>query len=105
MLSPYIPDIPLGTIQQQALDWLVNNDDSEGLIPSQNSGRLLDRYVLAILYLSTNGDGWSRSNEGWMSEASVCTWYIYQSSTTDGNICPQSNGRVNQIYFGKYLFP
>ena len=29
MLPPYIPNVPNGLIQQEALDWLAENDDEE----------------------------------------------------------------------------
>lgn len=109
MLSPYIPDVPRTAIQRQALDWLIQNDD--GLINSTDeeqqddnnnnnsaSHRLLDRYVLAILYYSTHGEEWE-DNTFWLSEVSVCTWYIFGFIP----ICPQVDGRVDNLDFSKYL--
>ena len=67
-----------------------DNDDTD-------TGRLLDRFVLAILYYSTKGDNWN-TNDGWLSNDSVCSsWYM------DDNFppCPKVDGRVNRIDLGK----
>ena len=95
LLSPSIPDLPNSQLQQQALDWLVNND-GEALIATENADRLLDRYVLALLFFATFGESWDE-NVGWLSDASVCNWYI-----DDGFICPRDGDRVERIQLRKY---
>lgn len=84
MLSPFIPDlaetdnVPVhdhSNAQQQALLWLVKNDD--GLVQAQDSYCLLQRFVLAVLYISTNGDGWKLDDNDakWQSSGPVCNWH------------------------------
>jgi hypothetical protein len=73
--------------QSQALEWLqqgINNTIEE-------NWRLIQRYVLAVLYYSTSGDTWLE-NANWLSETSECTWY------TDAldPICDE-NGRFLRI--------
>mmetsp|Transcript_37352 Transcript_37352/g.90120 ORF Transcript_37352/g.90120 Transcript_37352/m.90120 type:complete len:460 (+) Transcript_37352:64-1443(+) len=48
-----------GTPQQQALDWIVDDDVSQ-LCPDDSS--LIQRYTLALFYYSTNGDDWKQCN-------------------------------------------
>ena len=95
MLSPYFPDLPNSIVQQEALNWLVEYD-GEGLIYSGDVDRLLDRYVLALLFIAWNGTEWPGSH-GWMTPVSVCIWHL-----TDGTICPEDDGRVEMIYLCKY---
>lgn len=62
-----------GSPQNAALKW-INHDDPASL--SADHADLLERYVLAILYFSTNGyiEGWKRS-DNWMTEKGICVWY------------------------------
>lgn len=55
--------------QSKALSWLANNTNLE----EYNDIRLTQRFVLATLYYSTNGDRWT-NNDGWLSDADECTW-------------------------------
>jgi hypothetical protein len=77
-----------GTPQNDAFNWLIN-DDSEQVCPDE----FLDvqqRYILAVLYFSTEGDGWNECNalqspnpkqcpegEGarFLSSSNVCLWF------------------------------
>ena len=63
-----------GSPQQQALDWIVLND--EAYIPHGHSA-MLDRYGLAVLYFGSNansGQGWKHT-DNWLSEKGICSWY------------------------------
>jgi hypothetical protein len=66
--------------QARALDWL--QDD-----PRHNEYelyRLLQRYALAVLYYSTNGDSWE-NRTGWLSSDNECEWY-----NDDQELCDES---------------
>uniref|UniRef100_A0A7S4VGA5 L domain-like protein n=1 Tax=Ditylum brightwellii TaxID=49249 RepID=A0A7S4VGA5_9STRA len=72
------PDSPQG----EAIDWLVNEDGLQ-LCPGDET--LTQRYVLAVLYYSTDGDNWFRCSnteegklncdrEAFLSPVSECQW-------------------------------
>ena len=48
-----------GLPQQQAFDWLLRDDGAQ-LCPDDDN--LIQRYVLAVFYFSTNGDSWRECN-------------------------------------------
>ena len=52
-----MPNVPNSSIQEQALHWLVENYG--GLAPIEGYD-CLERFVLAIVYLSMDGNGWSK---------------------------------------------
>jgi hypothetical protein len=61
--------------QAQAWTWLQGD-------PQYNEYelyRLYQRYTLAVLYYSTNGDSWNYTR-GWMSNTSECSWYQFDDS-------------------------
>ena len=45
----------------------------------------LQRYILALLYVSTGGDEWV-NNEKWMSSVSECEWHGLSCDTFEGMI-------------------
>jgi hypothetical protein len=56
----------------KALLWLAT-------VNSQDDIDLLQRYVLAFLYFSTEGPEWS-AQENWIQDVNVCTWYGVECS-------------------------
>jgi hypothetical protein len=52
------------------LNWLVKN----AKIDAYSDDTKIQRYVLATLYYSTNGDSWN-DNTGWMTDDDECSWY------------------------------
>jgi hypothetical protein len=64
--------------QAKALAWLQNDSDYELY-------RLNQRYVLGVLYYSTNMQTLS-SSQAWLSNASECAWYNYSYT----EICDES---------------
>eukprot|EP00567_Pseudictyota_dubia_P017107 CAMPEP_0197437964 /NCGR_PEP_ID=MMETSP1175-20131217/5086_1 /TAXON_ID=1003142 /ORGANISM="Triceratium dubium, Strain CCMP147" /LENGTH=1104 /DNA_ID=CAMNT_0042967607 /DNA_START=265 /DNA_END=3576 /DNA_ORIENTATION=+ len=68
--------------QGRAASWIINRDE---LQLNATDPSLLQRYVMAVLYFSTNGDDWLRcsATEGsscgtgsaFLSNVSVCDWY------------------------------
>jgi hypothetical protein len=53
------------------LRWLSNNANLDEYPDVQK----IQRYVLAVVYYSTNGDGWQK-REGWLSDEDECTWLV-----------------------------
>lgn len=56
--------------QYRALLWLANNAN----LQDYPEGKRIQRYVLAVLYYSMNGDDWVK-NDGWLSDEDECSWY------------------------------
>ena len=77
-----------GTPQNQAFQWLINDDPMQ--VCPEDFLDVQQRYILAVLYYSTEGDGWSNCNapsapnlspcrEGeeqrFLSSSDVCFWF------------------------------
>jgi hypothetical protein len=77
LLGAVTPDIKLlqdpTTFQYSALDWLANVDAWEVDIDSVPPQVFVERYVLALLFLSTNGKTWSQGYN-FLTPTSVCDW-------------------------------
>jgi hypothetical protein len=58
------------TPQYNALNWLAGNANLDGY----SNQRKIQRYVLATLYYSTNGDAWV-NNAGWLGDDNECEWW------------------------------
>ena len=69
-----------------AVSWLLEDDHSLDVEPVEVSDEfiniLLRRYVLALLYFSTNGDQWN-TKDGFLGNASVCDWWGITCDVTD----------------------
>ena len=70
--SSFEDDFPNSTLQESVLNWLVDEDPAS-LAVDTDSTTLLDRYIAALFYFSTQGDEWS-DQTGWLSENHVCLW-------------------------------
>jgi hypothetical protein len=79
----------ISVAQGKAVDWLLNSDPAE--IDPCTFPTVVQRYGLATLYYSTNGDGWT-NNSGWLSGANECMWTGISCETD----------KVNEILLGKY---
>jgi hypothetical protein len=79
-----------------AKNWLC---DTDTWVPPTNDfdpDRLWnERYAMAVLYYSTNGNEWDYDG-GWLSSTSVCDWYM--NFNEDDNPCQGSDSRVTQIF-------
>ena len=56
--------------QYKALRWLSNNTNLDEYSDIQK----IQRYVLAVVYYSTNGDGWQQK-DGWLTNENECSWF------------------------------
>jgi hypothetical protein len=80
--------------QAKAKAWLSNNSQ----FYEYDDDRLRQRYALAVLYYSTNGEAWENST-GWLSNEDECTWHsTVQPDTikTWGPIC-QAGSRFSVL--------
>jgi hypothetical protein len=70
------------TAQYKAFDWTVTN------IPNLTASfdkQIFQRYSLATLFFSTNGDSWYEK-AGWLSEPEECTWWYGLECTSSGAV-------------------
>jgi hypothetical protein len=77
--------------QAKALDWLQRDPRYNEY---QSVHRLNQRYALAVLYYSTNGDSWQNST-GWLTDESECDWT--QPYFTSDEIC-RDNSHLSILY-------
>lgn len=74
------------TSQYAAMDWLANSDgwaEANNILDSTDHRELVERYALALLYYSTNGNNWlSQSN--FLEPISVCNWTYYGDGNSSG---------------------
>jgi len=75
--------------QSRALEWLNANPQK---VSELKFRPVLQKYVLLVLYYSTNGENW-RWNSGWLSDSDECGWH---NTAGRGNICDEL-GRVTDI--------
>ena len=78
MNYPFINEtIDSCSAQNQALVWLSSGNVRDG-------GDLYQRYILALLYLQTNGTAWYNASK-WLTYENECDWYGIdcRSSTAD----------------------
>ncbi|KAL3919563.1 MAG: hypothetical protein SGILL_003693 [Bacillariaceae sp.] len=62
--------VGFNTPQFFAYDWLLNDPG----LPGYSEQRILQRFTLATLYFSTDGENWRR-NDRWLSNENECLWY------------------------------
>ena len=95
------------TAQFEALNWLAN-EDTFGIPHVESNSRdledsLIERYVVALLYFSTDGSNWT-SSYNFLTNTSVCEWQrtVTESNETlsDGIRCNEE-GFVDTIALGK----
>jgi hypothetical protein len=92
-----------GTDQNLAYEWLISDGDNSLFVCPGDKQIVLERYILAVLYFATNGDGWDKCNrikectetgaQSYLSKASVCEWF--------GIEC--NNGAVSMVELGKLI--
>jgi Leucine-rich repeat (LRR) protein len=78
--------------QRQALEWLATNEN----LNSYPLWKRLQRYALATLYYSTNGDDWFLNND-WLSDNDECTW---RSRNLLHPAC-DGEGRMQSLFLNK----
>jgi hypothetical protein len=78
----------IGSPQYRAARWISEEDPIQLDI---NDASFEQRYAMAVLYYSLNGDGWNVINN-WLSEASECDWNYLGgpdclNGCLDGEVC------------------
>lgn len=77
-----------GSIQNMASEWLVENDP---LINTENfrlkDERVIQRYVLASMYYSLDGDSWVEK-QGWLTEVHECDWDGINCNINEEDLSP-----------------
>jgi hypothetical protein len=84
------------TPQYAASQWLENEDPANLDLDSLPDKSLEQRYIVALLYFSMDGDNWDRDH-GFLTEKSVCEW---QDETGKGIQC-DSDGSIEDIVISK----
>lgn len=62
-----------GTPQRQAVDWIANTDVLQ-YDPKDDESRIIQRYVITVLYYALNGPKW-KHQVNFLSPEEVCSWY------------------------------
>ena len=73
--------------QNKALTWLASNQNLE----DYPEWKIIQRYVLAVFYYSTNGESWKNRN-GWLTDEDECSWY----TSNEKGSCDES-GAFNRL--------
>jgi hypothetical protein len=88
--------VEIGSPQYRAARWISEEDPMQLDISDVSFEQ---RYAMAVLYYSLNGDDWGKNN--WLSEASECDWDFVGGSTPDcRNGC--LDGKVCSLVFSEY---
>lgn len=74
--------------QYAALTWLEGNANLD-VYPDWKK---IQRYALAVLYYSTNGDDWLQ-NDGWLSDEDECSWF----TTAVPPLCDNETGAILKV--------
>jgi hypothetical protein len=93
-LSPIFGDLVSdpSTPQFAALSWLAESDPANLPLESTPLSVFQDRFILATLYFSTNGESWT-NQYNFLSAADICDWNIGTLDGTNGVSCDE----VDQI--------
>jgi hypothetical protein len=93
-LSPIFGDLVSdpSTSQFAALSWLAESDPANLPLESTPLSVFQDRFILATLYFSTNGESWT-NQYNFLSAAGICDWNIRTLDRTNGVSCDE----VDQI--------
>ena len=67
--------------QYTTLEWLANVDPAQLNLTATPATELVERYAMAYLYFSTNGDNWNNKFH-FLSNWSVCDWNNFSSTTS-----------------------
>lgn len=90
--------------QFAAMEWLAYNDPANLTVENEPVAVLQERYFGALLWFALGGEYWN-NGYSFLTAMNVCNWNIQQSSGEypDGISC-SSNGLINIVNLGKFLF-
>ena len=84
----------------QAYNWIVDDDPMQ-LCPGDSS--LSQRYILALLYFTTQGDNWTKCRKDGLAP---CAAENFLSGTTEcewGGVSCDSSQQVTKLNLGKHI--
>jgi len=58
--------------QGKAFLWITSETNSQ-LMPGNDDDKIIQRYVLSVLYYALNGANW-KAMEGWLTDGDECNW-------------------------------
>ena len=70
--------------QHAAMNWMLGDNNTD-LDPKENKDRIVQRYVLAVLYYSTNGEQWPEQGN-FLSPDHECRWQPILNCNTGENV-------------------
>ena len=92
----------------------------DGLVESPDSPIMLERYILAVLYYSTDGNIRWYNSTGWLSNQTICSWDLVTCSgdtfeldgnSTDSNLdgfestsISSNSNQVVGLWLGKSVY-
>ena len=95
LLNLLFPVSPLiyqpGSVQEEALFWMVG--DTYPWSKLFNDRQILERYILVLFHMATEGDLWTLQFDWLSSDLSICDWY--------GVTC-SPKGYVSDLVLGKF---
>eukprot|EP00984_Skeletonema_dohrnii_P005236 scaffold1834_cov73-Skeletonema_dohrnii-CCMP3373.AAC.1 len=64
-----------GSPQEEAFLWVTTEDHIDPPLQpgTDDDAQIIQRYILAVFYYATNGDGWD-DNGGWLGSSNECYW-------------------------------
>lgn len=79
-----------GSPQYRAIHWLMESKFKPTIDPNDGYYSIIQRYVLAVLYFSTDGDNWM-SKYNFLSDHQLCSWNESQEGIINGvNECDEN---------------
>lgn len=88
--------------QLQAFNWLIKDDFTT---ENTTSEKILQRYALAVLYFSTNGEGKWAKKEDWVSHLDECDWYGVKCLDSQDEFTPVLEIRLDRNHLGGTIPP
>lgn len=108
MLENLNPDPDLiytaGTPQYQAAEWLI---DQDLFTACPSDPKLIQRYVLAVFYYSTNGDSWDQCSQNDATCGDNAPFFLDRNFLSDSSECEWAgascdfDGCIIRLEFGK----
>ena len=94
-----------GSPQQQALQWLVNEDPGSSSMRGATAKQIQERFAAATLYFATGGPTTWGLSLNFLSESSICSWNNEEEKVLFGDsigiFCGPA-GSVTEINIGKH---
>lgn len=79
--------------QSKAFTWLINDPSFE-----QYSGeRRMQRFALAVLYFSTNGEGWIDADRVLQYDSDECQWFYSRAARVTPPACATAGGIIEAL--------